>query len=225
MRVLVVTHGREMANGWLDDALAEVGAEYEIVDPSRGDDLPVSDYDKVIVLGGHMGAYDQELHPWLTTEKAFIKRRIADETPLLGVCLGAQLIAEVGGGRAYRADHTEAGMVTIQPTRAGRTDPVLSAIEGPVVAWHHDTFELPSGAELLGVTDDYPHAFRYGRAFGVQFHPEVTPDMFRTWASMAGPEELKTAGLDPDHFAEGLDADADRLRRQAVAFFRTWLEE
>jgi GMP synthase (glutamine-hydrolysing) len=225
VRVLLVAHGEEIAPGWLEDALVQVGAEHETVDPSRGDAIPSGDWEKVIVLGGHMGAYDVEDLPWLEDEKAFIKQRIAAGTPLLGVCLGAQLIADVGGGRAFRADRTELGMVTIQPTETGSTDPVLANIDGPVVAWHHDTFELPPEAELLGVTDDYPHAFRLGSALGVQFHPEVTPDMFRTWASLAAEGELEGAGVDPESFARDLDADSDRLRRQAVAFFRTWLEE
>lgn len=225
MRVLIVAHGEEIAPGWLADALAEVGADHEIVDPSRGDAIPSDDSDKVIVLGGHMGAYDVEDLPWLADEKAFIKEKMADGTPLLGVCLGAQLIADVGGGRAFHSDRTEAGMVTIRPIGAGSADPVLATIDGPVVAWHHDTFELPPEAELLGVTDDYPHAFRLGNTFGVQFHPEVTPEMFRTWASLAAPGELEGAGVDPESFSRDLEADADRLRRQAVAFFRTWLEE
>ena len=225
MRVLVVTHGEEMGPGWLEDALAEVGAEHETIDPSRGDPVPSDHWDKVIVLGGHMGAYDVEDHPWLEAEKDFIKQKITGGTPLLGVCLGAQQIADVIGGRAFRSDFTEAGRWTCQPTGAGRDDAVMSTIAGPVVAWHQDTFELPPDAELLGATNDYPHAFRYGPALGVQFHPEVTPEMFRTWASLAKPEELAEAGLDPESFVRDLDADSERLRRQAVAFFRTWLEE
>ena len=225
MRVLVVSHGKEITRGWLEDALTAVDANYRVIDPSRGDPMPPGEWDKVILLGGHMGAYEVDAYPWLMAEKDFIKLQLETGTSVLGVCLGAQLVADVIGGRAFRAKDTEAGMLTIQRTEAGRIDPVLSAIDGPVVSWHHDTFDLPPEAELLAHTDDYPHAFRYGSALGVQFHPEVTPGMFRGWVAMAGPEELEEAGLDPVAFAGDLDVQAGRLRHQAVDFFRTWLEE
>jgi GMP synthase (glutamine-hydrolysing) len=225
VRVLVLAHGREIEPGWLLDALAEVAADHALVDLSLGDPVPLGPWDKIVVLGGHMGAYDVDEHPWLAAEKELIRMYLADETPLLGVCLGAQMVADVIGGRAYRAPGTEAGLITLQRTAAGEEDPVIAAVSGPVVAWHHDTFELPAEAELLAFTADYPHAFRHGSALGVQFHPEVTPGMWERWVASAGAGDLVAAGLDPDEFAKALSADAGRLRAQAVEFFRTWLEE
>ncbi|NNL69455.1 MAG: glutamine amidotransferase [Acidimicrobiia bacterium] len=225
MNVLVLAHGPEITPGWLTEALAEVEADPTIVDLGAGDAIPDGAWDRIVVLGGHMGAYDTAEHPWLDIEKAFLSDQLAADTPLLGVCLGSQLLAEVAGGAAYRAPTTEAGLLTVQPTVTGAADPTLSAIDGPVVVWHHDTFDLPPEAELLAATADYPHAFRVGSALGVQFHPEVTPAMWQDWVAAAGTDELVASGIDPDDMARRISEEAPRLRRQAVRFFSTWLEE
>jgi len=225
VNVLVVAHGRLVTPGWLRDALEEISADHTILDFSRGDPLPMGGWDKVVLMGGHMGAYEVTDHPWLVIEKEFIRTQLAEETPVLGVCLGAQLLADVVGGRAFPSTGTEVGFITLQRTEAGETDAVVTAIDGPVVTWHHDTFELPPEAELLAFTSDYPHAFRYGSAFGVQFHPELTPEMWSSWMSTFGTDDLVEAGLHPDEFASRLANESGRLRNQAVTFFRTWLEE
>ncbi len=225
MNVLVVAHGEEITPGWLLDALEEVSADHIMFDLSRGDPVPETAFDKVVVLGGHMGAYEMDEYPWLATEKEFIRLHLADDTPLLGVCLGAQLVADVIGGRACRSADTEAGLITLRRTEAGEADATVAAIDGPVVVWHNDTFDLPADAELLALTDGYPHAFRYGSALGVQFHPEVTPEMWRGWVAKVGTDDLVEAGVDPDELERRITAEAARLRTQAVAFFRSWLEE
>lgn len=225
MKVLVFTHGPLVTPGWLGDALAEVGADHTIVDLSLGDPVPSGTWDKIVVMGGHMGAYETEKHPWLVAEKEFLKGQLTAETPVLGLCLGSQLLADAIGGRAYLGNGKEVGYVTLQRTAAGEADAAVAAIDGPVVSFHNDTFDLPPEAELLAFTGDYPHAFRYGSALGVQFHPELTPEMWNSWMSKYGTDEVVNAGLDPAAFADRLADDAGRLRAQAVAFFRTWLEE
>lgn len=225
MNVLVISHGPEITPGWLDDACRQADATLIRLDFSRGDALPGERSDKVIVLGGHMGAYEDETYPWLSVEKALLRSVLAADTPLLGVCLGSQLLAEVIGGKARRAPTTEIGLLQVDRTAAGRTDSTLAAISGPVVVWHQDTFDLPAGTDVLAATPDYPHAFRYGSALGVQFHPEVTPPMWDDWIGVAGTEDLVHAGLDPDLFRTSLRKQAGRLREQAVAFFTAWLDE
>lgn len=225
MRVLVITHGEEIQPGWLSDALDEVGAETTLVDIAQGDHLPPPDFERVVVLGGHMGAYEEQRYPWLVEEKVFIQQALAEETPVLGVCLGSQLIADVIGGRTFKAPQVEVGLVSLDFTEAGAADPSMREIGGTVAAWHGDTFTLPSDAHLLARTEDHPHAFRYGSALGVQFHPEVTPEMWRTWTDKVGTGDLSGAGLDPEAFQQGLAEEQERLRKQAVAFFRSWLLE
>jgi len=225
VKVLVFAHGPLVTPGWLADALGEVGADHTMVDLSLGDPVPSGRWDKVIVLGGHMGAYEIDAYPWLVAEKQFLKGQLAEETPVLGVCLGSQLLADVIGGRAYLGSGKEIGFLSLQRTEAGERDPTMAALDGTVVAWHQDTFDLPDGAELLAFTGQYPHAFRFGSAMGVQSHPELTPEMWAGWMAAEGSADLEDAGLDPADFAQRLADESERLRRQAVAFFRSWLEE
>lgn len=225
MNVLVFVHGPLVTLGWLGDALGEVGADYTMVDLSLGDPVPAGSWDKVVVLGGHMGAYETEKYPWLVAEKDFLKEQLAAETPVLGVCLGSQLIADVIGGRAYLGNGKEVGFIALQRTEIGRADAAIATIDGTVVTWHQDTFDLPAEAEILAFTGAYPHAFRYGSALGVQSHPELTPEMWAGWTAEEGTGDLEDAGLEPGEFADRLVQESERLRIQAVAFFRTWLEE
>ena len=225
MKVLVFAHGPLVTPGWLGEALAEVGAEHTMVDLSEGDPVPSGNWDRVVVMGGHMGAYETEEHPWLVAEKGFLKERLEDETPVLGICLGSQLLADVIGGRAHLGNGKEVGFLTLERTEAGESDATLGALDGTVVAWHQDTFDLPEGAELLAFTGRYPHAFRYGSAMGVQSHPELTPEMWAGWMAAEGSGDLEEAGLDPSEFSQRLADESERLRLQAVAFFRAWLEE
>jgi GMP synthase (glutamine-hydrolysing) len=158
-------------------------------------------------------------------EKDFIKGQLAAETPVLGVCLGSQLIADAIGGRAYLGSGTEVGFITLQRTEAGASDSTVAALDGSVVAWHQDTFDLPADAEVLAFTGAYPHAYRHGSALGVQAHPELTPEMWAGWMAEEGAGDLEKAGIDPAEFNQRLADESDRLRNQAVAFFRAWLEE
>ncbi len=225
MKVLVIAHGAEIQPGWLTEALDQVGADATEVDLAQGGELPDDRFDKVVVLGGHMGAYDEAEHPWLVGEKKYIRQNLDVNTPVLGICLGSQLIADVIGGRAYQAADTEVGLVSLDMTPEGAVDSSLAEITGPVAAWHGDTFDLPLDARILARTNDYPHAFRYGSALGVQFHPEVTPELWKIWTDQEGTDDLSEAGLDPSAFQGELDNDRERLRSQAVAFFRAWLNE
>jgi GMP synthase-like glutamine amidotransferase len=124
-----------------------------------------------------MGVVDEAAHPWLAPEKAFIRAAVGSGKTVVGVCLGAQLIAEVLGARVYRGPHQEIGWfpIRILPDAAGT--PLAGVPDGmPVFHWHGDTFELPAGARHLAASDVTPHqAFLVGdRVLGLQFHLETT---------------------------------------------------
>jgi GMP synthase-like glutamine amidotransferase len=138
----------------------------------EGEPLPgPQDLDMLIVMGGPMGVYDETAYPWLAAEKAFIRAVMVAGKPVLGICLGSQLIAAALGARVYRNGQKEIGWFPIQLHEE------LAPADAVVFHWHGDTFDLPENATLLGSTGITPNqAFRVGeKVFGLQFHFEITP--------------------------------------------------
>jgi GMP synthase (glutamine-hydrolysing) len=140
-------------------------------------------YDALVVLGGPMNVDEQDRHPHLAVEAELLREAVARDLPVLGICLGAQLLAHALGAHVGRNPVKEHGWYPLALTDAGRADPVLAQWAGhQVCQWHGDTFELPPGAELLATGDTCRHqAFRVGRAYGVQFHPEVDARILDRW--------------------------------------------
>ncbi len=142
--------------------------------PPRADD-----YDLLVLLGGAMNIYDEARHPWLAAEKRALREALGRGRPVLGICLGAQLLADAHGARVVRSPHAEIGWhpVTLAPGAA--ESPLMRGVPGTFMAfhWHFDAFELPGGATLLGGSEACAHQMAAfgGRALGVQFHPESTP--------------------------------------------------
>jgi GMP synthase-like glutamine amidotransferase len=146
-----------------------------------GEPLPdPAGFDWLVVMGGPMGVGDTGVHPWLAPEKDLIRQAIAAGRTLVGVCLGAQLIAEALGARVYRNPEKEIGWMPVTLTEAGRASPVLGFLppDIEVFHWHGDTFELPAGAVHLAASGACAHqAFLYGeRVLGLQFHLESTAE-------------------------------------------------
>jgi GMP synthase (glutamine-hydrolysing) len=185
VRVLAFRHVPFETLGAIEPALESRGIAFDYADLYRtGAELPdASRYDGLIFLGGPMSANDPL--PYLRTEMAVIDRAVALGTPVLGVCLGAQLIARTLGARVYRNAQREIGWFDIHLAAGAASDPVFSGLRESetVFHWHSDTFDLPVGAELLARSDRTERqAFRYGRAlYGLQFHLEVTPQMIVNW--------------------------------------------
>ena len=207
-RALVITHTVTESPGTLADWLPAAGLELDVVEPWNGMALPDRvDADALIVMGGPQQAYDDGSAAWLRQTKALLRTAVADGLPVLGICLGAQLLAEATGGRvAPGADGPELGARLVSKRDAAVDDPLFSDIPlSPVVVqWHWDVVtELPPGALLLAASPRYPHqAFRVGeKAYGLQFHIETPPEMVRGWAA-ADAAGVKAAGLDPEALAE-----------------------
>jgi len=139
-------------------------------------------YGGIIILGGPMAVYDNL--PFLLQEQSLIKSAISKNLPTLGICLGSQLIAQAAGGQVYKGKKKEIGWHEVSLTPAGRKDifrGISSGKKPKVFQWHGDTYDLPSGAQVLAKTDLYPQAFRVGSAIGIQFHIEVTKEMIELW--------------------------------------------
>jgi GMP synthase (glutamine-hydrolysing) len=204
VRILVVEHEPscplDRFAGWLADA----GAMIDTLRPYAGAPLPPRPaHDALVVLGGHMGAYDDAEAPWLPGVRDLLAAAVADGTPTLGICLGAQLLAVACGGRVeVGGPGPEAGVVDARWRAEAADDPLMAGLPDPFPgpSMHHDAVtELPTGAVWLAETAMYPHqAFRLGAAaWGVQFHPEVSLPTFTEWARLDAPD-LREWGHDPD---------------------------
>lgn len=217
-RVLVITHSPTEGVGNVGTWLEAVGAELTVVEPWDGDALPedLSGHDALLVMGGPQQAYDDTSAPWLRATKELLRRAVAERTPTLGVCLGAQLLAEATGGRVERgADGIEAGARLVAKRDAAWEDELLADVPltPTVVQWHEDVVvDLPPGAVNLANSSRYPHqAFRVGdRAWGLQFHIETPPEMVRHWGAHYG-AAVEELGLDPVALAERAVEELDEV--------------
>lgn len=185
--------------------------------------------DLLVILGGPIGAYEEDIYPFLGTELGLIERRLAARRPLLGICLGAQLIARSLGARVYPgAAGKEIGWAPLVLTDAARRGPLrhLAPELTAVLHWHGDTFDIPAGAELLAGSGRYPHqAFAVGsHALALQFHPEVTVAGMERWFIGHACE----IGATPDISVPRLRSDTAHygvaLAHQGRLFFAEWLQ-
>ena len=211
MRVLAFRHIPFEGLGLIQPALEERGIEVELVDLFQGGPPPpnVADASGLIFMGGPMSVND--LLPWLPVEMQYIRQAAVRGQPVLGVCLGAQLIARALGTKVYRNPVKEIGWFEVRLTEAGRRDPLLSAMDETetVLQWHGETFDLPPGAEWLAYSVACRHqAYRVGsNIYGLQFHLEVTPEIVADWcrqdANCGDVRELESP-IDPHYNAARL---------------------
>ena len=204
MRALVLQHVAVEGPGTLASCLEARGWTLETVALYEGARLPADaqGYQTVIVMGGPMGVYDEATYPFLRHEHRFLTRVLAQGVPLLGICLGSQLLAKALGARVYRNPQQEIGWDTVDLTPAGAADPLCAGLTSPVPVfqWHGDAFDLPVGATLLASSPLCTHqAFRYGdRVYGLLFHLELTPNMIQSWIAAFREELVAMQGtIDP----------------------------
>jgi len=150
---------------------------------------PLEQLDILIIMGGTMGVLDEEEFPWLTLEKAFIRQAIKENKIILGICLGAQLLAEALGAKVYANHQKEIGFFSVHKTVQGLNEGLLSHIpkEWIVFHWHGDTFDLPKDAIHLLYSKACKHqAFRKELCIGLQFHPEVDSKILKSMVDFEG---------------------------------------
>ena len=190
MNVLIIQNVTSEGPGTIEDHLRATNIPFTCIDLEQGHSLPAIDaYTHLIIMGGPMAVYEMDRTPYLREEAAFIEQAIKANKYVLGVCLGAQMLSHVLGGRVYPGERKEIGWCDVDLTAEGMLDPCMAelAVDGRKIAqvfqWHGDTFELPRGAIRLASSGLYPNqAFRYSdRVYALQFHVEVTPGIVTGW--------------------------------------------
>jgi GMP synthase (glutamine-hydrolysing) len=189
MRVLIIKNVGKEGPGTIEDYLKVLRATYQIINLYEGEKAPdPSGFSHLVVMGGPMAVYEMDRYPFLKDEAVLIERAIKSELHVLGICLGAQMIAHVLGARVYPGKIKEVGWYDVTLTADGMKDTAISQLssEGDrarVFQWHGDTFDLPRGAVRLASSELYENqAFRYSNGvYALQFHIEVTPDIIREW--------------------------------------------
>jgi GMP synthase (glutamine-hydrolysing) len=184
--IVVIRHQPNAPLGVAADALDEAGIPWDYLDVYEDVEWPdLEAVDGLIALGGEMNVDNIDDHPFLDQGRALLAAAVDRETPVFGICLGAQLLARALGAEVRPSPVREVGFIEVCATEAGLTDPVLTlfAPATSVFQFHEDAFELPDGAELLFTGEAVPNqAFRFGSsAYGVQWHMEVDSDIIADW--------------------------------------------
>ncbi len=195
-QILIITHDSHEEPGTLGTFLESAGIDIRTIKLHEGDGLPddPSDVGAIVSMGGPMSVHDEGLYPFLREEKKFLMEAMEANIPILGICLGAQLIACACHAAVLRAQVSEVGWSKVSITDEGKRDILFQGLSETlrVFQWHDDTFDIPEGATLLATSRTcHNQAFRYRNAYGLQFHIEVTKDMLTEWMADV-PEGAKT---------------------------------
>jgi len=212
--------------GTLAPVLSEAGYSLTYIDPTV-QTLQVEQVmqaDLLIVLGGPIGAYDEKPYPFLKAELELVRQRVESGKPLLGICLGAQLIARAMNAKVYPMGVKEIGFSPLTLTAEGQQSPLAELGDVPVLHWHGDQFDIPQGAVLLAKTDICAHqAFAVDhRILGLQCHLEADPARIEQWL-VGHANEVGQTGLDPIALRSAAAELGERLTQAAARVMRAWL--
>lgn len=215
--ITLFQHGKDESPGEIEIYLRELRVPFEVNRLFETDTLPAVLPSGLIVLGGQMSVNDMRKYPFLAEEKRVIREMIAAGRPVLGICLGAQMIASAFGELVFR-DTRERGWIPVYPCSNAANPFFPESLK--VFHWHDETFALPAGATLLATGSVIKNqAFRLGSAIGVQFHPEVTKDIISRWATELGPEGKEEMLRESENYCE---MNRQNCRRLLDQFLRGW---
>ena len=176
--------------------------------------------DSYIVLGGHMGSYDDEKFSYLQAEKLWLKKAINEDTKILGICLGSQLIADAMGGKAYLSEKIEFGFKNLDFLIE---DTLFEDFKNTkVFSWHRDTFDIPPGATLVAKTE-FPQIYIIKNTTALQFHPEIKIDLFKAWYdSDLSKQELESYDVQSE--VQYLNNNSQQLEHSMINFYSKWIK-
>jgi GMP synthase (glutamine-hydrolysing) len=229
MRVLAIVHQPDAGTGVFAEAVRDLGAELNEWAPAEGP-APADPlgYDAVFTLGGAMNVDEGDRHGWLAEEGAMLRRLLEAKVPLLGLCLGGQMVAAAAGAGPRRAPRPEIGWHPVELTPEGRADPLLGPLRPSFEAfqWHSYEFPLPPGAAALARSEVCLQGCRIGqRAWALQFHPEVSAADARRWIDnyRADPDAVRI-GIDPAALGAETERKIGAFNQLGRDLCRRWLE-
>jgi len=217
LRAVILQHEDPTPPGHVTEWLDQHHAEVEVfrIDLERRE-LDPTDYDLIVSLGSEFAAFDDS-RAFVPREFRLMRRAVDADVPVLGLCFGGQMLARVLGGDVYRGPDAEIGWLPVRTN-----DPELVP-EGPWFQWHFDVLSAPPGATVIAETDLGTQAFVSGRSLGLQFHPEVTPQIMDEWVH-AYRHELDAEGVDPDALLEETNRRAQEAKRTSWQLFGRYFD-
>ncbi|HEY3324413.1 MAG TPA: gamma-glutamyl-gamma-aminobutyrate hydrolase family protein [Planctomycetota bacterium] len=226
-KVLVLQHVACETPGIIADALESAGLSIKTIRCDKGERIPrsLSKFAGLVVMGGPQSVYEQDKFPFLKKELHLIWSALDAQKPILGVCLGSQLLAAALGAEVRPGKQKEIGWFPVKLTKQAKHDVLFAGIRSPLTPlhWHGDVFDLPAGATRLASSDlTSVQAFRFGsNAYGLLFHLEVTAKMLSQW-TRAFRGELKTAGLSSEKIQIDGVENLPRAEFIGQQVFRRW---
>jgi len=218
--VLLVQNTRIEGSGYLGELLSNDGFDITSIN-AKHETIPDKKFSLVVVLGAPESANDNL--PYLVEEQKLIKNSVNDNVPVLGICLGSQLIAKTFGAKVYKGPTKEIGFY--HDLTISNNSKLFDGFKNPfsVFHWHGDTFDLPTGATRLALSENYPNqAFQYKSAIGLQFHLEVNAQMVNLWLDKTEQKLRQIPYIDPQKIRSEIDENISTVKCNMENFYNNF---
>ena len=218
--VLVVQNTRIESSGYLGELLSRDGFDITSIN-AKHETIPNKKFSLVVILGAPESANDD--FPYLIEEQELIKNSVNNDIPVLGICLGSQLIAKTFGAKVYKGPTKEIGFY--HDLMFSNDSKLFGGFKNPftVFHWHGDTFDLPTGATRLALSENYPNqAFQYKSAIGLQFHLEVNEQMVNLWLDKTEEKLQQITYIDPQKIRSDIDENISIVKSNMENFYKNF---